>query len=146
MLITLVLLAAALLDARTRRIPNLLTGAVAVLGMAMAATGGPEVLGARILAGLAAAGCLGALRGLGQVLFGQPGMGLGDVKLAGSVGLLAGWSALWGLYLGLLLGGFLALIGLLLGVLQRDSRIPFAPFFAAGALAGATILPPAFWL
>ncbi len=146
MLPTLVLLAAALVDARTRRIPNVLTGAAAVLGLALAAMIGPEVLGARILAGLAAAGCLLALRGLGQALFGTPGMGWGDVKLAGAVGLLAGWPALWGLYLGLLLGGCVALVGLVLGVLRRDSRLPFAPFFAAGALVGATILPPAFWI
>jgi leader peptidase (prepilin peptidase) / N-methyltransferase len=144
MLPTLVLLAAALIDARTRRIPNVLTAAAAVLGLALAVMAGLEVLGARILAGLAAAGCLFALRSLGQVLFHRPGLGLGDVKLAGALGLLAGWPALWGLYLGLLLGGFVALVGLVLGVLKRDSHLPFAPFFAAGALVGTTVLPPAF--
>ena len=146
MLTTLFLLAAAVIDARTRRIPNVLTGAAAVVGLALATLAGPEVLGARVLAGLAASGCIGALRGLGQVLFGHPGMGMGDVKLAGAMGLLLGWPALWALYLAVLLGGLVAMSGLALGRLQRDTRLPFAPFMAAGAWLGTTALPVEVWL
>jgi leader peptidase (prepilin peptidase)/N-methyltransferase len=68
------------------------------------------------------------------------GMGFGDVKLAGVLGLYLGWlgaPAWWlGVLGGFVLGGMYA-AGLL--VTRRGSRkteIPFGPFMLAGALAG----------
>ena len=66
------------------------------------------------------------------------GMGFGDVKLAGVLGLVLGWLG-WG---ELVVGGFLGfLLGAVLGgVLMvvrkagRKSKIPFGPFMLLGAL------------
>lgn len=68
------------------------------------------------------------------------GMGFGDVKLAGALGMLLGWLG-WaplvvGAFSAFILGG---LIGALLMVRRRatrKSRIPFGPFMLAGACVG----------
>ena len=74
------------------------------------------------------------------------GMGFGDVKLAGVIGLLLGWLG-WG---PLAVGGFAAfLVGgvfsMLLIVTKRVSRkggIPFGPWMIAGALVGVAVGDP----
>ncbi|MFJ5861646.1 prepilin peptidase [Pseudarthrobacter sp. NPDC092439] len=73
-----------------------------------------------------------------------PGMGFGDVKLAGVLGMYLGylgWSHLFaGTFLAFLLGGLwsLALLASRRGSLKSD--IPFGPFMLAGA-AAAMLLP-----
>ena len=66
------------------------------------------------------------------------GMGLGDVKLAGVLGLhLAwwGWDALAvGAFLAFLIGGLVAVPLLLLGRAGRRTKVPFGPAMLAGAL------------
>ncbi len=68
------------------------------------------------------------------------GMGFGDVKLAGVLGLYLGWLG----WAELVVGGFLGFLlrrcgrpGLLMPVRRagRKSQIPFGPFMLAGALA-----------
>jgi prepilin peptidase CpaA len=75
---------AAVIDLRTRRIPNALTGALAVIGVAIAATKlGPVGLGGALL------GCaLGLAFMLPGHLFGATGAG--DVKLFAAAGALLG--------------------------------------------------------
>ena len=67
------------------------------------------------------------------------GLGFGDVRLAGLLGLLLGqlgWSELLvGLYAGFLLGGVVGGLLTLLKVLGRQA-FPFGPFMVAGALVG----------
>lgn len=89
----------------------------------------------------AAIGCA-ALYGLYWILaIAYPGgMGFGDVKLAGALGMLLGWLG-WaplivGAFSAFLLGG---LIGALLMIgrrATRKSRIPFGPFMIVGAAVG----------
>jgi leader peptidase (prepilin peptidase)/N-methyltransferase len=65
------------------------------------------------------------------------GMGFGDVKLAGVVGIYLGWVS-WGV---LLVGGFTAFVlGALVGITVmvvgkggRKTKVPFGPFMLAGA-------------
>jgi leader peptidase (prepilin peptidase)/N-methyltransferase len=67
------------------------------------------------------------------------GLGFGDVRLAGALGVALGWMGwgewLVGLYSGFLLGG---VIGGLLAVLKVVDRkgIPFGPFMLVGAVVG----------
>ncbi|WP_405217161.1 prepilin peptidase [Agrococcus sp. Ld7] len=69
------------------------------------------------------------------------GMGMGDVKLAGVIGMALGWLG-WpelavGAFAAFLLGGLFALVLALLGRVGRGSGIPFGPWMLAGA--GAAI-------
>ncbi|NAZ84613.1 prepilin peptidase [Kineococcus indalonis] len=74
------------------------------------------------------------------------GMGLGDVKLAGVLGLhLAwwGWDALAvGAFLAFLLGGLVAVPLLLLGRAGRRTKVPFGPAMLAGALTALFAAEP----
>src|SRR5579884_2389153 len=81
-----VLVPVALIDLDHRIIPNLITGPAALLALVIgAATGPPHGLVAQLIAGAAAAGFL-----LVFALLYPAGMGMGDVKLAGVLGLFLG--------------------------------------------------------
>lgn len=74
------------------------------------------------------------------------GMGFGDVKLAGLLGLYLGWlgwSSVWiGTLAGFLLGG---LAGAVLVVTRRATRktpIPFGPYMLAGAMLAVLVSGP----
>ncbi len=66
------------------------------------------------------------------------GMGFGDVRLAGVIGMMLGWPGLRYLFLGLFLGFLLAaVIGLALIAARlrtRKDAVPFGPFMATGAV------------
>lgn len=125
------------IDAAVKRLPDLLTGAAyAATGLflilAAAVSGHWGALGRALLGGLLLAGVYLIL-----LLISPSGMGLGDVKLAASLGTMLAWTS-WNL---LLLGGFagfaLAAIYsvalLATGRATRKQQIPFGPFMIAGA-------------
>lgn len=140
------------IDLAHRRIPNRVLApatilAVILLTLAALGEGEPRRL---------VSAALGALAyGLPMLLLAlavPAGMGMGDVKLAGYLGLHLGWLGLWEVALGAL-GGFIAggvvAVGLLaLGRKGRKDPLPFGPFMAAGAFAaliwGERIIP--LWL
>jgi leader peptidase (prepilin peptidase)/N-methyltransferase len=74
----------------------------------------------------------------------KPGaMGLGDVKLAGVLGLWLGWTG-WGelvvgAFAAFLLGGLFSLVLLATRRAQRTGGIPFGPWMLAGAWAGVIV-------
>ena len=136
-------IALAAIDLDVRRLPNALTlpsygvGLVLLgLGAAVEASGGPLL---RALLGCAA--MYGVYLLLALVY--PAGMGWGDVKLAGVLGLYLGylgWGA-WtvGLFLGFVFGG---VFGLGLIVLRRGGRktaLPFGPFMLLGALVAVLV-------
>ncbi|MFT4051915.1 MAG: A24 family peptidase [Microbacterium sp.] len=90
---------------------------------------------------IAAIGCL-VLFGLYWVLaVASPGgMGFGDVKLAGALGMLLGWLGWEHLVVGtvsaFLLGGAAGIALMATGRATRRSRIPFGPFMLTGAWIG----------
>jgi leader peptidase (prepilin peptidase) / N-methyltransferase len=68
------------------------------------------------------------------------GMGLGDVKLAPTLGLALGWLS-WGavavgVFAGFLLGGLAGLAAILVLGLTRKSLLPFGPWLVTGAILG----------
>lgn len=68
------------------------------------------------------------------------GMGFGDVKLAGALGMLLGWLG-WaplivGAFSAFLLGGLIGAVLMAGRRATRKSRIPFGPFMLAGACIG----------
>ena len=131
-------LALAVIDLDTKRLPNALTLPSYVVGVLLLLL--PAALDDSwddyLRAGLAMVALYGFYFVLALIY--PRGMGWGDVKLAGVLGLYLGWLS-WGV---LVVGGFLGfLLGALIGgglmVLRRAGRktkIPFGPFMLLGAL------------
>jgi leader peptidase (prepilin peptidase) / N-methyltransferase len=127
----------AFVDAAVHRLPDLLTAAAyagtMVLLLLAAATGGHWAALARAaLGGFALAGVYFAL-----LLISPSGMGLGDVKLAASLGTLLAWAS-WrtlviGGFAGFLLAAVYSIALLATGRATRKQHIPFGPFMIAGA-------------
>jgi leader peptidase (prepilin peptidase)/N-methyltransferase len=132
--------ALAMIDLDVQRLPDVLTLpsypiALALLGIAAAVDDEPHAY-VRALLGMAA---LFGFYGLVWFLY-PAGMGLGDVKLAGVLGLYLGWLG-WG---PLVVGAFAAFaVGAVVSIAivafadgGRKTRIPFGPFMLVGVLIG----------
>jgi leader peptidase (prepilin peptidase)/N-methyltransferase len=132
-------LALAIIDVETHRLPNALVlpafpVGVALLGISAALSGAWLSL----LTGLAVAVAFAVIYAVPA--FARPGsMGMGDVKLAGVLGLYLGWLGLApagvGLLAGFILGGGAGL-ALLLSGRGRTAKIAFGPWLLAGAWVG----------
>jgi len=120
-----------LIDLEHRLIPNLITGPAAVAaliaGLALDLDGVPE----QLIAGAAAGGFF-----LIAALAYPRGMGMGDVKLAGVMGLCLGKAVAPAILIGLLSGVLVgAVIIARVGAKQgRKTAVPFGPFLALGAV------------
>lgn len=130
--------ALAAIDLETYRLPDVLTlpsyVAVGVLLLLPAVAYG--AWGNYLRAWLAALAVIGFYFLL--ALFKPGAMGLGDVKLAGVLGLALGWVG-WGVvvfggFLGFLLGGVVGVALMAVKRAGRKSKIPFGPFMLAGTL------------
>jgi leader peptidase (prepilin peptidase) / N-methyltransferase len=112
--------------------------AAVLLAVDAAATGHWEGLVRALLGGAVSFGV-----GLVMVLVSPAGLGFGDVKLAGLLGLLLGRLGWPVLLLGFLLGFVVqALLGVALLTLRRAGRrteLPFGPALVAGCLAAALL-------
>jgi leader peptidase (prepilin peptidase) / N-methyltransferase len=130
----------AVIDATTRLLPNRITYPAfpAITLLLLVASLGVGDLG-RLVRGLLAAAAVGGLF-LALALISPRGMGLGDVKLAPTLGLALGWLS-WtavavGLFSAFLLGGLIGLAAMAVLRLSRKALLPFGPSLAAGALLG----------
>lgn len=127
-----VLVVITLTDLDLRIIPNkvVLAGSIAAVGIAAATM--PETLDTRGLAALIGGGVMFA------IAFAYPrGMGMGDAKLVGMMGLFIGRAIAPASLIGFALG---AVVGLAIiarqGSSARKSTIPFGPFLAVGGIIG----------
>jgi len=133
------------IDWRTHRLPNRIVlpsypAALVILGAAAASAGDWH----RIVGMLAG----GAVLWVGFVvlhLLYRQGLGFGDVKLAGLLGLylgFAGWTQLWwGPFLALVLGGGWSLLLVATRKATLRTSIAFGPFLIAGAALTLAVLP-----
>ena len=138
--LTVIGVALAFIDARHKRLPNALTLPSYPVGLALLGVGAVFVPGGSRhfvdgLIGMAAAWLFFVL----QAFIYPAGIGWGDVKLSGLLGLYLGWFGASALLVGLF-GGYLlaavAAVGLLLaGRATRKSLLPFGPFLLASSLA-----------
>ena len=140
------LIVAAEIDRKHGIIPNKLVGVGLVLGMLVVFATDAAGLGTSMLAALAASGLLFVVRIGSHLVLGRPGLGMGDVKLAGVMGLFLGWNVLWVFYLAVVLGGLLGFLGIATGRLGRTTLLPFAPFLALGTGLYLTVVPPSLFL
>ncbi|MEA2484671.1 MAG: leader peptidase (prepilin peptidase) / N-methyltransferase, partial [Thermoleophilaceae bacterium] len=81
------------------------------------------------------------------IAFAYPaGMGFGDVKLAGVIGLFLGWVGFGplvvGAFLGFLLGGVWGVALIVLKVGNRKTAVPYGPFMLVGAMAAIFVGQP----
>lgn len=127
----LVLVPAALIDLEHRIIPNRLTGAGALLALALGSALDPAGEPTRLIAGAAAGGFL-----LLAALAYPGGMGMGDVKLAGVMGLFLGSAVAPALMIALLAGVLVgaAIIARKGAHAGRKTAVPFGPFLALGGI------------
>jgi leader peptidase (prepilin peptidase) / N-methyltransferase len=126
------LAAVTLTDLEQRIIPNKILLFAAPLAVVIAAFTDPGSLPERAIAAAAAGGLL-----LAAALAYPRGMGLGDVKLAATMGFFLGRAVAPALLVALLAG---SLVGLALiarhGAEARKRAIPFGPFLALGGVVG----------
>ncbi|MDX6659492.1 MAG: leader peptidase (prepilin peptidase) / N-methyltransferase [Solirubrobacteraceae bacterium] len=128
-----VLVPVAFIDLDHRIIPNAIVLPGAVAAIAIVAATEPSELAEHLIAGAAAAGFL-----LVAVLAYPRGMGMGDVKLAGVLGLYLGRSVGPAMLVALLSG---TIVGVVIiarkGAAEgRKTAVPFGPFLALGGLVG----------
>ncbi len=124
-----------LTDLERRIIPNKVLIAGAVLCLAIAVPTDPAGLPERAIAAAGAGGLLFLV-----VLAYPAGMGLGDVKLAATMGLFLGRAIAPAILVALLAG---SVVGLVLiarhGARARKMAIPFGPFLALGGVVGLLV-------
>ncbi len=119
-----------LTDLEHRRIPNVILIVSALIGVALLVLGDRDALADHLIAAGA------AFAALFLVALAYPrGMGMGDVKLAGVMGLYLGKAVAPALLIGFAVG---ALYGLALiarhGAEARKQAVPFGPFLALGGI------------
>ena len=139
-------LALAMIDLDCRRLPNSLVLpsypvlAVLLLGATLAGGDRPAL----VRAGIGAVALFGLYALL--ALIHPAGMGWGDVKLAGLIGLMLGylsWATLVvGAFAGFLLGALAGVIVLASRRGNRKTALPFGPFMLAGALLAMFVADP----
>ncbi len=122
----LVLICAAAVDVRVRRLPDPLTFATAVLAALLAAEAGWPRLVEGAVAAAVTIGVLLAVRALARRRGGRDGLGLGDVKLMAALALWVGAATPW-------MAAAAAVLGLAAAPWARDAegRIAFGPMIAA---------------
>lgn len=142
-----VAVAAAFIDVRHQRLPDLLTLPSCLVALVLLGGAAPAVQHGtshliHAIIGLACAPAFYLILALAC----PAGIGWGDVKLSGLLGLYLGWVGPAALVTGLAAGFILAAVtgaGLIVaGKATRESQIAFGPFMLAGALAVIACLGP----
>ena len=136
----LLLLSSSLVDARTQRLPDLLTLAAGVLGVVLAASRSSFDLlvgaGAALLTFLV----LETLRRGFVMATGKPGLGFGDVKLAAALAVWLGVATPWSIAIG-------SGLGLVAIAIKRpaNGRLSFGPAIALAAFGVGLVQEAGTW-
>ena len=114
-------------DLRTRRIPNAVTGPAVLVAILLRILFASSELPATLIAGVTT-----FVAFLGLAIVARGGFGMGDVKLAGLLGVLLGASVLPALLTGTVAGGLASLV-LLFRSRSRRATIAYGPYLCFGA-------------
>lgn len=136
-----VLVALSLIDLEHKILPNRIVypsvlAAVPLLGIVAAVGPGLDAWVRALLGGLAGAGGFFVV-----ALISPAGMGMGDVKLAGLIGLFMGYLG-WGrlvlsFFAAFAFGAVIGIALMIAGRAGRKTAIPFGPFMALGAIVSS---------
>ncbi len=123
----------ALIDLDHKLIPNRLTAPAAVLAIVLGTALDPGGEVERLIAGLAAATALAL-----PSLLHPSGMGMGDAKLVGVMGLFLGQAIVPAFFIAFVAGTALGIAVILRKGMSegRRTKIPFGPFLALGGVVG----------
>lgn len=128
-----ILITATVIDLKYMIIPNTLNGFGALAGLGFAIIGGFGEIIRSVSGGMLGASCILAMLFLGRILYKRDGVGYGDVKLAGVMGLFLGpfW-IVQSFVMSILIGGVWAISVLITGKRSVGQEVPFGPFLALG--------------
>src|SRR3954469_3214012 len=128
-----ILIPIAIIDYEHRIIPNRITGPAAIVAILIGVLFDQDFVVEQLIAGAAAGGFF-----LLAALAYPRGMGMGDVKLAGMLGLYLGRAVAPSIFVGLIAGVVVgAVIIARKGAREgRKTAVPFGPFLALGGLFG----------
>ena len=129
-LLWLFLLPLAILDARHFWLPQSLTLATAVGGVVLGGLATGATLADRLIGGAAGVASLGAIAFVYRRARGREGLGAGDPKLLGAIGLWTGWQALAPMLVIASVGGLILALAMSRG---RLDRLPFGTLLSAAA-------------
>ncbi len=138
-------LALAIIDLQTHRLPNALTAWLFVL---IAVTVSGDILANhhsdKIKMTVISSFALTVFYFLLNILS-RGGMGMGDVKLAASIGLILGYingsSVIVGTFFGFFFGSTISVLMMATGRATRKTQIPFGPFMLLGAFVAPWLTP-----
>ena len=135
----LLLVFLAAFDIATRRVPNRVTAPAAMAVIVLRLAFVHSALVEMFVAGAAAFAVF-----LLFAVLSRGGFGMGDVKLAGLLGLLLGTAVVPALFLGVIVGGFASAAFLVTHRGQRGRAIAYAPYLCfGGAIAIVAFAVPA---
>ena len=121
----------AMVDLRHRLVPDAM-----VLPAGLIALGAQLAVSSDALVTALIGGAFGLAPFLATALVKPGGMGGGDVKLAGLMGLILGFPrVIWALAVAIVAGGIVSLVLLLSREWEPSDHLPYAPFLCLGAVA-----------
>lgn len=135
-----ILLAASVIDARIRILPDLMVGAVALIATVLALTQGASVLVVGLIASLVSLVLLGGLAIVYKQRRGAVGLGLGDVKLIAALAVWLGAATPWMVLVAAMLGTAAATT-----LKPRDGKIVLGPMIAGAGFVIGVLLETGVW-
>src|SRR6056297_1108967 len=130
LILILALISSSVIDFRFKIIPNKITYPGIILGLILSIFFEHITILNSFLGAVIPSGLLFLI-----AFFYKKGMGMGDVKLVAMIGAFIGWKyTLLGIFFGSLLGSIIGLTLIGIGIIDRKTRIPFAPFISFGTL------------
>jgi leader peptidase (prepilin peptidase)/N-methyltransferase len=138
MVLVAVLVPITVIDIESRRIPNVITGPAALAAIVIGLVLHPSGVGWQLLGGLIGGGFL-----LIFALVYPAGLGMGDVKLTGMMGLYLSKSIVVGLFAGLLASAVFSVGVIVARGRERGlkTKIPLGPFLALGGVIAIFVGP-----
>lgn len=130
------LLSLSVIDIKTNRLPNPITLAGTIIALILIVLLRRDDFWIMLLGGAIGAGFLLFNWTVGKLLFRRDGVGMGDIKFAGMIGLFLGPLKTAEMFLLAIFSG--ALIGGVMIMLKRrgvSQTIPFGPYMAVGAMS-----------